>query len=279
MRQDGSLPLGRDMATLGLHPRLSHMVLRGRDLGHARLACEMAAILSERDPLRAPPGFRDPDLSRRVDVLRGRPPPPGMDVDSGAVRRIERVVQQVERQLGRLQRAQVHACAPSRPEPGRSGCCSRSHTRTGSGGRAAAGDGRYVLSGGRGAIFAEAAALGRSEFIVVAALDAGEREARIQLASDLDPALLEAHFASAIEVKESVTWDAREELVAARRVRRLGALVLADEPLRRVDPGASLAAMLQGVRSLGTRMPAVDEEPHAVAGARGTGPRARPARP
>jgi ATP-dependent helicase HrpB len=63
--------------------------------------------------------------------------------------------------------------------------------------------------------------------------------------------LLAAHFASAIEVKESVTWDAREELVAARRVRRLGALVLADEPLRRVDPGDSLAAMLQGVRSLG----------------------------
>ena len=243
-------PLGRDMAALGLHPRLSHMVLRGRELGNARLACEMAAILSERDPLRAPPGFRDPDLSRRVDVLRGRPPPPGMEVDSGAVRRIERVVQQVERQLGRLQRPQVDA-SPAVDQARAIGLLLAFAYPDRIGRTRGAGDGRYVLSGGRGAMLAEAAALGRSEFIVVAALDAGEREARIQLASDLDAVLLERHFAGAIEVTESVAWDTRQELVAARRVRRLGALVLADEPLRRIDPGASLAAMLQGIRSLG----------------------------
>jgi ATP-dependent helicase HrpB len=44
--------LGRDMAALGVHPRLAHMVLRARSLGLARLGCEIAAVLSERDPLR-----------------------------------------------------------------------------------------------------------------------------------------------------------------------------------------------------------------------------------
>jgi ATP-dependent helicase HrpB len=243
-------PLGRDMAALGLHPRLAHMVLRGRELGAARLSCEIAAILSERDPLRAPPGFRDPDLAHRVEVVRDRAPPPGMETDAAAVRRIRRLVQQVERQLERLVRA------PAAPRSDRADALDAGlllalaypdrigRAREGGGGR-------YLLSGGRGALFAEASALARSEFIVVAALDAGEREARIQLAAALDRNLLERHFGGAISVTESVAWDPREEIVAARRVRRLGALVLEDEPLRRVDPEAARSAMLEGIRSLG----------------------------
>jgi ATP-dependent helicase HrpB len=113
------------------------------------------------------------------------------------------------------------------------------------------GTGRYLLSGGRGAAFAEATALARSEFIVVASLYAGEREARIQLAASLDPALLEEHFAAAIATTAGVAWDPRTETVAARRVRRLGELVLRDEPLREPDSAASLAAMLEGIQSLG----------------------------
>jgi ATP-dependent helicase HrpB len=113
------------------------------------------------------------------------------------------------------------------------------------------GGGRYALSGGRGAVFADATALARSEFIVVAELDAGEREARIRLAAPLDPELLERHFGAAITEISSVAWDPREETVAARKVRRLGQLVLRDEPLRQPPPGTALAAMLEGIRSLG----------------------------
>jgi ATP-dependent helicase HrpB len=173
-----------------------------------------------------------------------------MEADAAAVRRVRRLVQQVERQLGRLaggssSSGREYAGAvdvglllafayPDRIGRAREG-----------------GGGRYLLTGGRGAVFAEAAALARSEFIVVAALDAGEREARIQLAATLDRNLLERHFAGAVVVTESVSWDPREEIVAARRVRRLGALVLEDEPLRRVDPEATCAAMLEGIRRLG----------------------------
>ncbi len=47
---------GRELATLGMHPRLAHMLLKSRELGAPRLACDLAAILSERDVLRAAPG-------------------------------------------------------------------------------------------------------------------------------------------------------------------------------------------------------------------------------
>ena len=242
--------LGRDMATLGLHPRLAHMVLRARALGLERLACRIAAVLTERDPLRPTTAARDPDLRARLDILQDRPAPPGMDVDRGAIRRIERVLQQIERQLSRLDGSRSRSAArideadavgvllafayPDRIGRAREG-----------------GGGRYVLSGGRGAVFADATALARSEFIAVAALDAGDRDARIQLAAPLDPALLEEHFAASIEESASVGWDPRTEAVAARRVRRLGELVLREESLRKVDPAASVAAMLEGIRALG----------------------------
>jgi ATP-dependent helicase HrpB len=243
-------PLGRDMAALGIHPRLGHMVLRARALGLAALACEIAAVLTERDPLRAAPGSRDPDLGHRIDVLHGRGPPPGMDVDAGALRRIERVAQRVARQLERLPREAARR-DPKLAEPATVGLLLALAYPDRIGRARGTGGGRYLLSGGRGAVFTEATALTRSEFIVVAALDAGEREARIQLAAAIDPAVLEEHFRTAIVTSTGVAWDPKAEAVAARRVRRLGELVLSDDPLSRVDPALSLASMLEGIRSLG----------------------------
>ena len=54
---------------------------RARELGVPRLACDLAAILSERDVLRAAPGSRDVDLRLRVSALRGnvRSLPPGLE--------------------------------------------------------------------------------------------------------------------------------------------------------------------------------------------------------
>ena len=34
-----------------MHPRLAHMVLRGREMGAGGTACELAALLTERDVL------------------------------------------------------------------------------------------------------------------------------------------------------------------------------------------------------------------------------------
>jgi ATP-dependent RNA helicase HrpB len=242
--------LGRDMASLGMHPRLSHMVLRARPLGLAGLACMVAALMSERDPLRAAPGFRDPDLFHRIEVLRGGLAPAQLSVDTNTIRRIQRIAQQAEKQLARM--AAVPAGPGTRiPDADAIGLL-LSFAYPDRIGRARQGSqGRYVLSGGRGAEFRDPTALARSEYIVVAALDAGDREARIQLAASLDPALLERHFASAITEDSSVGWDAKAQAVAARRVRRLGAVTLQDEPLQDVDATATVAAMLDGIRSMG----------------------------
>ncbi|MGA2088359.1 MAG: ATP-dependent helicase HrpB, partial [Stellaceae bacterium] len=53
---------GKAMAALGLHPRLAHMVLTGKEKGMGATAAAIAALLMERDILRAKPGVRDADL-------------------------------------------------------------------------------------------------------------------------------------------------------------------------------------------------------------------------
>ncbi|RPI15321.1 MAG: ATP-dependent helicase HrpB [Lysobacterales bacterium] len=258
---DRVTPLGRDMAAIGLHPRLAHMVLRAGGLGYSRLACELAALLSERDPVRASGGGApDPDLRLRLDALHGQSPGPALTADRGALQRIDRLRQQVEQQVRRVARGDGQRGV----SPGAAGGGSLDESEAVGlllafaypdriGRRRAGESGRYALSGGRGAAFAGPAAIARSEFIVVAALDAGDREARIQLAAPLDPALLEQHFGAHVETVDVVEWDPRSESVAARRLRRLGQLVLADEALRGPNPRA-FEALLEGLRALGLRV-------------------------
>jgi ATP-dependent RNA helicase HrpB len=244
-------PLGRRMAALGVHPRLAHMVLRAAPLGHGRLAVEMAALLSEHDPLRAASGARDPDVRARIDLLHGGAPAAGMEIDRGALQRIRQSAERLGRALAaepgadatrHLTDVDAHdavALLLAFAYPDRIG-----RAREGGGGR-------YLLSGGRGAAFAGPAALARSDYIVVAALDLGRSEARIELAAPLDLRLLETHFSAAVVDRDVVAWDARAEAVLARRQSKLGALLLRDEPLADADPATVVAALLEGIRTLG----------------------------
>ena len=241
-------PSGRRMAALGAHPRLAHMIDRGAALGLAHLACELAALLGERDLLRWAAADRDPDLRLRLDVLHGGDAPAAASVDHGTVQRIRRTAGLLARRLPRhdVDARVTPAIEPDRAAglllalgyPDRIGVQRPGEQR------------RYVLAMGRGALLPGPSALARSELIVVADLDAGEREATVHLAAPLDRALLEQQFASAITDVDEIEWDARAEAVVARRVRRLGALVL-QEIVHGPKGPATVAAMLDGVRTLG----------------------------
>jgi ATP-dependent helicase HrpB len=108
-----------------------------------------------------------------------------------------------------------------------------------------------LLSSGRGALLVGAHSLAQAEFLVVADLDAGEREATIRLAAPIDRDTLDVMFESAIEQRERVEWASRELAVVARRERWLGALKLSEQRIDRPDPTQVSTAMLVGVRELG----------------------------
>lgn len=59
---------GASMATLPVHPRLAHLLIRGKQVNQVETACLLAALLSERDPF----SRDDPDIDFRLEVLNGQ---------------------------------------------------------------------------------------------------------------------------------------------------------------------------------------------------------------
>ena len=238
-------PHGRALAAVGAHPRLAHMLIKSQSLKASRLACDLAALLSERDVLRAPPGARDADLRLRVGALRRTGTqnlPPGMTLDARGLERAARNSANWQHEFGAVQEAaDPHAWTGplvALAYPDRIG-------------RSRGADGRYLLANGRGARFAEPQALAKSEYIVAAELDGAEREARIFLAAPLSAADLERHFAAHMSEHTEIAWDEREQAVRARRERRLDGLVLESSELRDPDPIEVQRAALAGLKQLG----------------------------
>lgn len=233
-KRRGITAMGQAMARLPLHPRLAHMVIAGAAKGHGGLACDLAALLSERDVL---VGRGDADLRTRLDAVRsGRA---DAAVNRAARDRVRAASRQLRRLAGVADDDHGGEAGPlvARAWPDRIAQRRGAH-------------GRYRLSGGGGATIAETDPLAASDFLAVAETD-GKAEARIFLAAPIAQAEIEAIFADRIETIEAVEWDTRTEAVAARRQRRFGALVLDDRPLATADSDHIGAAMLDGVRAMG----------------------------
>jgi ATP-dependent helicase HrpB len=240
---------GREMARLGVHPRLAHMLLRARDLNAVPLAAQLAALLSERDVLRGG-GARDADIRTRLELLHGGAVPAG--ADRATLARARRAARDLERLAagGAPGKARNAGAGETRGDVDAGVLLAFAHPdRIG---RRRAGDGgRFTLANGRGAAFAEAQALARQEFIVAVDLDDRERDARILLAAPLSRQQLLEQCGERIRERESVEWSSREQAVLARRTLELDAIVLEEKPLAPVPVEAARAAMLAGVRDLG----------------------------
>jgi ATP-dependent helicase HrpB len=237
---------GRRINRFALHPRLAHMVVHGRSLGADATACDLAALLSERDLLSRHEGPADADLGLRLDILRGTTQ--RADVDRDALRRA-RAESRICRESVNVPDASTGDAAASTglllalAYPDRI-----AQRRPGEGGR-------YLLRNGQGA-FLDPQALAREEYLVAAELDGRPRESRIYLAAPLTLAEIETHFANDIQREDVIAWEDASRGVVARRRRRLGALVLHESALLDADPEAVTRVLLEGIRREGVeRLP------------------------
>ncbi len=218
-------PHGRAMARLPLHPRLAHMLIQSDES-----AASLAALLGERDPLRS----AGTDLQRRLRALNGPPP---ADADRGALgriiaeaRRLARYAKGPNRSLGE----QAALAYPDRIGLRRPGDAPR-----------------YILSGGKGAVFQAGDSLAGSRLIVATDLDGDQREARVRQAVALTEAELRGLFGDQIAWTERCHWSKRHRRVETRRQETFGALVLDDRAWKDPPADAVAAAALDGLRDLG----------------------------
>lgn len=237
---------GLAMAELPAHPRIAHLLLRGQDLGLAQMACDVAALLGERDIQRG----GGADLHSRLALVSG---------ESRTARGSHGGVQRA-RQLSRQYRGMlrgkpgVPVADPDHPRwlgallalayPDRVAQQRRE------------GGAEYRLANGRAALFAEVDALMKCPWLVIADLGSrqGQREERIYLAAEFDPALFEGVLAEQVERVDILDWDEREQVLRAERQVKVGELVLSREPLPGLDDEARARALLGLVRRKGLNL-------------------------
>jgi ATP-dependent helicase HrpB len=238
--------LGRAMSRLPLHPRLSRMLIRSEETGCPRLACDLAALLSEKDIiLRSAVGkYSDDgshDISERIEVLNEwrESGSTAATVDISALKAVERSAAQ----LRRLSGASANYCGSA----GTSRLLlvaypDRVAKLRDSGGR------RYLLANGRGAC-TPAASIRAEQLIIAVVVDGGgEGDGIIRHWMPVTEDLLREELGQRIELREVVGWDAREGRVTAAKEEYLGAVCLTSKPFV-PDPETLLPVVMQAVRA------------------------------
>jgi ATP-dependent helicase HrpB len=113
------------------------------------------------------------------------------------------------------------------------------------------GTGAFLLVNGRGAQIDPASPLAREPFLAVAELTGKAAAGRILLAAPITLAEIEARFVDHIETRDEVTFDAASASLRGRKSRRLGALVLSEQPMLIAPGGESAKKLAAGVATLG----------------------------
>lgn len=237
---------GQSMAQVPAHPRIAHLLLRGHELGLGALACDVAALLGERDILRG----AGADLHSRLTLLAG---------DERAAKGAQGGVQRA-RQLSRQYRGYLRGAAckavtdPDHPRWLGALLALAYPDRVAQQRRP--GGAEYRLANGRAALFAEPDALMKQPWLVIADLGSrqGQREERIYLAAEFEPALFESVLAEQVTVFDQLDWDEREGVFRAERQRKAGELIISREPLTGLDDSARGQALLALVRRKGLEL-------------------------
>ncbi|GFN31786.1 ATP-dependent helicase HrpB [Paenibacillus xylaniclasticus] len=251
-------PLGQRMAALGAQPRLARMLLAAAALGPAAadIACELAALLSGRDPLR---GERSADIALRLRALRelrrssahAQPPAAagGGGLDEAAARQALAEARQWQRALAEYAAAGSASMAAKLPSPG--ALLAYAYPDRVAQRRS---DGRFLLASGRGAVLQPLQPLSQSPYISACEMEDGDGESRIVLAADLEESELLAYHGDRIVDTTSVVWDRTAQAVRARRRTMFGALILKEEQTANPDADQVAAALLEGIRAEGLSM-------------------------
>jgi ATP-dependent helicase HrpB len=235
-------PLGKRMSSLGAHPRLAAMMLAAEEGTQAARACDIAALLEGRDPLRA--GLETPaDIMARLEALADSSAAAALGADRYAIHGIRQAARQYRARLGigaeRIAAGDpaplIAAAFPDRLAQRRSE------------------PGSFRLSGGGGARLPVTDPLAKAGLLAVAALEM-KTSPLIRMAAPLDVADLPAALAARIKETVETSLDPISGSVLARRRKRLGALVL-EERSAAPDAADAAAVLLEAVRSDPSRLP------------------------
>ncbi len=256
---------GTKILSLGIHPRLAHMLLKTQLIGHESLSCLLAALLTEKDIL---VGQKTSDLTFRVMIMQEFIQNPSRDnkqINKQQCKQILKTTREFEQRLARIignktvrkkdkQNSNHYLfeqsmtgvllgfAYPDRIAKLRNSSGNNQHQR-------------YVLSNNKGAFFSHYDALDNEPFLVIPSLNEQTnkqlKEARIFLASSITQAQLEDYFADIIHDSNDLTWNKKLQKVDCYNRKMLGNLVLNEQKNTTISAVHLQPTLLSGIHSLG----------------------------
>jgi len=251
---------GKKILKAGIHPRLSHMILRADGIGQGLLACRLAALLGERDILFSQGNDYDPDIRLRLEVLAGmggtlykssngisykkpdRKSGKNLTCNENLARTILKNAARFKKDLT------IHSSGMDMDQAGRvlsfswpERVAKKRNNK----------DLSFLMASGSGAFFRSANSLAFLPYIVAVHLDGVQRNAGIYLAAPYEEKYLEKDFKDRIKIQEKVTWDSKTGSVRAFSYTHYRKLVIRETPVPDPDPEAVRACLIHGIQESG----------------------------
>jgi ATP-dependent helicase HrpB len=230
---------GKAMSRFGLHPRLSHMMLKAKMLGVNYEASLLCAVLTEKDFI----SNHSSDIKERVIVLH--------EVNSNQkihqqinIKQAKHMLKTAKKLVGSVLteqhiNTQILGVLLALAYPDR--IAQLRHNNKGV----------YLLSNGKGANLHHEDDLFNSKFLVVADLDGKTTNATIYKAIELNLHQIDEYLSEQIETQNIVSWNEEQERVEVRRMEKLGSIVLKEMQTNKASDEEVAEVLLEELEALG----------------------------
>lgn len=230
LHEDGSLTnTGQAMASLPLHPRLAHMLVKTQNTSEGKLACDIAALLSDRDPLK----ISDPDINLRLQAMAKQHP---------SYKNLNQQSKELQRRL------KIKAGAYSTDSAGELLAMAFVDRIAQLNNKAQQ---SYRLSNGKGAQLKDQGHLSDSPFLVIADMQGDQRQGNIYLAASLDIQRVQDQQPELFEQQEYLGWDDNKGQVIGEERLLLGKLVINKKPLKQLGTQQKTQGLLEHLKNKG----------------------------
>lgn len=238
-------PHGKAMMTLGLHPRLAHMIIIAQTFGFESEAVLLASLLNERD-LFSRSISRSSDMRERFwslsDYLHGKGIPYELKESAEMILKTARELSERLTSSLRLSSdfsSSMIAILLALAYPDR---IARLRSPKGE---------KYLLSNGKEAILSREDDMNGEEWLVVCESDGNSTMASIYRCAPLEIDLLETYTPELFENEDTILWNNESKRVEAREIRRIGAIIIESRPLQNPDPVKVKQTLIEAIRTHG----------------------------
>jgi len=225
---------GKAIHKLPCHPRLAHMLILADKDRLTALACDIAALLEERDPLNREAGI---DINFRIEALRR--------FRTGTLKNKRLIhIAKIAKQYRKMLDVDENNSSVDPYETGLLLAYAYperiAHAKPGN-------NAQFKLANGSIAAAGHEDNLAHEPWLAIASVNARDNIGKIFLASPLNP----KDLAPMVKNVESISWDTKRGGFSAQTELRIGNIILQSKPLRHYDEESKIKAISESIKKEG----------------------------